>query len=771
MRRRRQVLQVSTFPFLAVLLCAMGSLILLLLVIDRRARAVARAKAVQAASRVAEENTRVLAARKAEWERRRRALHARLAEQDREVWTEIGTIQDRAEAGRRGMEAELSRYQSLEKELRDARARLSQGRGDLTTRQATADRQARQTAAGRKELVRLTEELGQLEQTLEDLKRLRKQDQQTYSLVPYRGRRGDNRRPIYVECTADGLIFHPEQRPLLGARMTAAAVYAEVERQVARGRPSATAGGDRKSEAPYLLMLVRPDGIMSYYRALAALQGFHFDFGYEFVEKDWVLDFSEPGDKAGKPGWMTAAGAKARPTPAARKAKPSSPLVGTGWPGGAVSSTSSAAVSGPIREGEAPAEPGAGGSAGASPSPGGATQGGHGSRGSPGGPGAGTGRPAGPGDSSDPRGRQPAAGSLLFQNPAAVVGAAAPDRVRGVIFGGGPDGEKGGGFPGPPGAESRLTGPNLGDGKPPGANTLLPGGGAIAAAQEKPGAGINPGRPGPLASAGPGPTGEAAVAGTPPSASSGEVQAPCRADFQSARPAGRIGNPPYDPKAQGEAQGAGTTNADQSPPFVLSPDPETGAPALAGSQGEGAPSGTGNRSQLAGSAGRRSGQPAPAGYGPRSGAGPEDRGEASGSPAGDDLTGLLPRGGRSSPARRPPASLPRLGPNRDWVIPVECTAAGVVLRTARLRFATPELSAAPGGSHPLVQAVREMIARRQATVRAGEPPYRPMIRFQVRPEGLRSYYLAYPLLQGLRVPMARQDLEPDEPEHKDRGKS
>ena len=46
MKRRRQGLQVTTFPFLAVLLCAMGSLILLLLVIDRRAKVVARAKAV-----------------------------------------------------------------------------------------------------------------------------------------------------------------------------------------------------------------------------------------------------------------------------------------------------------------------------------------------------------------------------------------------------------------------------------------------------------------------------------------------------------------------------------------------------------------------------------------------------------------------------------------------------------------------------------------------------------------------------------------------------
>ena len=51
MRRRRAKLEVSTFPFLAVLLCAMGSLILLLLVIDRRGKAVARFKALQAAAR------------------------------------------------------------------------------------------------------------------------------------------------------------------------------------------------------------------------------------------------------------------------------------------------------------------------------------------------------------------------------------------------------------------------------------------------------------------------------------------------------------------------------------------------------------------------------------------------------------------------------------------------------------------------------------------------------------------------------------------------
>jgi hypothetical protein len=37
-----------------------------------------------------------------------------------------------------------------------------------------------------------------------------------------------------------------------------------------------------------------------------------------------------------------------------------------------------------------------------------------------------------------------------------------------------------------------------------------------------------------------------------------------------------------------------------------------------------------------------------------------------------------------------------------------------------------------------------------------------MIRFRVRPDGLRSYYLAYPALEALHVPMSRENLEPEE---------
>jgi hypothetical protein len=116
-----------------------------------------------------------------------------------------------------------------------------------------------------------------------------------------------------------------------------------------------------------------------------------------------------------------------------------------------------------------------------------------------------------------------------------------------------------------------------------------------------------------------------------------------------------------------------------------------------------------------------------------------------GRPAGDNKAATPPLG--------------RILGNRDWLIYIECDADGVVVKQGNQRFTLQALSATGGGEHPLVQSVRQMIARRQATIRAGEPPYRPMLRFQVRPDGLRAYYLAYPLLEALQVPMARENVK------------
>jgi len=101
--------------------------------------------------------------------------------------------------------------------------------------------------------------------------------------------------------------------------------------------------------------------------------------------------------------------------------------------------------------------------------------------------------------------------------------------------------------------------------------------------------------------------------------------------------------------------------------------------------------------------------------------------------------------------------LSRLIGNRDWIIAIECKADAVVIQPWGQRF--PVATTPAGQEPPLVQAVRQLIARRQATVRSGEPPYRPLIRFQVHPDGQRSYYFAYPLLEVLRIPMSRENLE------------
>jgi hypothetical protein len=106
--------------------------------------------------------------------------------------------------------------------------------------------------------------------------------------------------------------------------------------------------------------------------------------------------------------------------------------------------------------------------------------------------------------------------------------------------------------------------------------------------------------------------------------------------------------------------------------------------------------------------------------------------------------------------KRPPVTLSGLTGNRDWIIAIVCEPDGVWLRTTSQRFTLAELTTPAAGESPLTQAVRQLVARRQATVRPGETPYRPLLRLQVAPGGLGTFYLAYPLLGPLQIPMARE---------------
>ena len=86
----------------------------------------------------------------------------------------------------------------------------------------------------------------------------------------------------------------------------------------------------------------------------------------------------------------------------------------------------------------------------------------------------------------------------------------------------------------------------------------------------------------------------------------------------------------------------------------------------------------------------------------------------------------------------------------------------MVLHPSGQRIALAELAKTDSSNNPLLETLQRMIARRQATVRPGDPPYRPILRFRVRPDGLRCYYLAYPALEALHLPMTRENVDPEE---------
>lgn len=315
----RRGLRPDTFPFLAVLLCAMGSLILLLLVMDRRAKAVARAKLHQAAARAAEDDAQARIARREEWERKRAALHAALLRQDEEVRLALRTTQAKAEAAAARAGVARADAQALEMRLGGARQEVVEQERMLVAEKARLALAGRETETLLAERVRLTAELEQLEHALRDLIALRQRRQQTYSVVPYHGKHGDNRRPLYVECAAIGLVFHPDRKVMSGAELAPLTIRAEVEHRLA-GQMAP------RSTKPYLLLLVRPDGVETFYRIQAALAGLTADFGYELIDSGWVLEFPEDEGHAAKP-WKTV-GRSAESGPMA--AQRSAPSAGSG---------------------------------------------------------------------------------------------------------------------------------------------------------------------------------------------------------------------------------------------------------------------------------------------------------------------------------------------------------------------------------------------------------------------------------------------------------
>lgn len=266
MTRRNAGLVPTLFPFLAVLVCTMGTLILLLALVVRRAEAATRAEAEQAASHIAKTVDRDL--KESGWQR-----EALLKLRDQQT----ALVQQKRD--------ELAH---LEEHIRTIEQQLKQ----LAEQIAAAESQNDSSDGLQQRVDELEQRLSKRRSELEELSESQEsRGRARIAIVPHRGPNGTSRRPIYLECVADRVIIQPEglevpsellRGPLgpggpLDATLRAARTY------------FARVVGD--PEPPYPLLVVRPDGVMAYAAARVSMTAWNDAFGYELVPADVELAY------------------------------------------------------------------------------------------------------------------------------------------------------------------------------------------------------------------------------------------------------------------------------------------------------------------------------------------------------------------------------------------------------------------------------------------------------------------------------------------------
>jgi hypothetical protein len=272
-RGRRGAPRLSLFPFLAVLICTMGALVLILFAVMRQARAQATR---EAAARIAKQQT--------DWQ----------AERDAVQWRsrQLQESKQKTQSQLADMRLKLGHLEDHARRLRQRAADLESAAKQLD--QSEAEVRRRQTGT-REELQAIQAQVAEAERRLDAARKAVQDKPRSYAVVPYEGPNETHRRPIYLECRSDAVVLQPEglklkpedfEGPLGPGNPLAASLRAVREHLVSQG----VFNPDRDGE-PYPLLLVRPSGIVAYYAARAGMEAWGADFGYELVGEDWKLEF------------------------------------------------------------------------------------------------------------------------------------------------------------------------------------------------------------------------------------------------------------------------------------------------------------------------------------------------------------------------------------------------------------------------------------------------------------------------------------------------
>lgn len=263
----------STFPFLAVLLCVIGALVLLLVINVTNSRASARNQVqseLTEAIEEAKERSDYLVSITEELQARRQQVGKQIELRR----SELARAEDHIER--------------LEKELLEAQARLEK----LEDMQESSELKANDPAR----IQELKDQIEAQKLRLADAIAERKDQTPAFSIIPYEGANRTTRRPVYLECTAQGVVIQPEGvlvsiedlgpphgpgNPLDAALRVLRNAYQSRDAIYGITIP------------PYPLLLVRPEGIASYALARSAMSGWDDQFGYELIDAQMELAFPD----------------------------------------------------------------------------------------------------------------------------------------------------------------------------------------------------------------------------------------------------------------------------------------------------------------------------------------------------------------------------------------------------------------------------------------------------------------------------------------------
>ena len=277
--RRRESLSPTLFPFLAVLICTLGTLILMLAILAHSGGKASAASDAPEEPAVDEVAIQELVEADAEIERR-------LGEAR---WHREHVVHMRDE-----QTADLDERRTKRAHLEDHLRRLREELTRLETEVQAAVKKSETTVLSQAAIESLKAKIEGEKTAIEKLKVEQLSKQPRIVIVPHKGPNGTDRRPVYIECRADGVYLQPEGIAIdLKYLETDSPGSNPLDAALRTIRLHAMKNyGD--TVAPYPLIVVRPDGIETYGAVRVAMHGWDDQYGYELVPDDVKLAYSEP---------------------------------------------------------------------------------------------------------------------------------------------------------------------------------------------------------------------------------------------------------------------------------------------------------------------------------------------------------------------------------------------------------------------------------------------------------------------------------------------